>query len=175
VTDRKAFGHWLSGFCDGEACFHLKSCDRKGQLTRRYACSFQLGLRADDLPILQEIKRYFGYGSIRPFRTKSKHPLNFRSKPRFYFYIDGVQANLKAVISHFDSYPLRSRKARDYVVYREAVIFMAEVGRRPRNIRVPGGARRWSKEAERTFLALKRRLEDGRIFKLSASEMKAAS
>lgn len=165
-----AFAHWLSGFSDGEACFHLKGYARKDEPTLKFACAFQIGLRADDLAILQQIQRYFGCGVIRPFRTKSKHPLNFKSKPRFYYNIDGVQNNLRAVVPHFDRYPLRSKKANDYVVWREAVIHLAEVGARPRNIPVPGGARRWSASDERHFLELKRRLEDGRAWKGPADE-----
>ena len=165
MTDLSAFGHWLSGFSDGEACFHLKGYARKDSPMLKFACAFQIGLRADDLSILQQIQRYFGCGTIRPFRTKSTHPLNFKSKPRFYYCIDSVAANLGKVVPHFDRYPLRSKKANDYAVWREAVLFLSEVGARPRNISVPGGARRWSESDEQSFLDLKRRLEDGRSWK----------
>jgi hypothetical protein len=177
-----SFAHWLSGFTDGEACFHLKVLKRKTSERPQLSCAFQIGLRADDLDVLKQIQTYFGCGAIRPFQTKSKKVLP-NAKPSNYFVIDSLQDLFTKVIPHFDAYPLRSKKARDYVIWREAVLLKHEVGLRPRGwlwmgqcserrmgspehpVSLSGRSRRWTEADEQRFIALKHALEEGRKYK----------
>jgi hypothetical protein len=69
--------------------------------------------------------------------------------------------NVTALLPHFDAYPLRARKAADYTIYREGVVYMATVGRPG----CGGGVRRWHDNDNEYFLKLKDRLEEGRRFK----------
>lgn len=114
------FGHWLAGFLDGEGCFSIKT------QSRGYACDLILWVRADDKSIIDEIVTRTGIGSVvfrnhrpaTPNQEYAAHPLvgwSVRRKP-----------DCIALVSLIDRYPLRAKKARDYAVWREAVMLWAE-------------------------------------------------
>jgi hypothetical protein len=52
------FGHWFAGFVDGEGCFLIT------RVGKSYRCIFSLHLRGDDRPILEEIHRNLGIGTV---------------------------------------------------------------------------------------------------------------
>jgi LAGLIDADG endonuclease len=57
------FAHWFAGFVDGEGCFSVRKKNVNGCET--YDCQFSITLRADDKPIILEIKKQLGdIGSI---------------------------------------------------------------------------------------------------------------
>lgn len=159
-----SFGHWFSGFADGEACFHLKAQKRKGQPGFHFACAFSIGLRADDQDILRVIKEYFGCGGLRPLKALTS-PEGIHSNPRVYYSIDTLRDNLRKVLPHFDKYHLRSKKAHDYYIYRQAVLLRHKVASGDRVITGKCGFKRWTSADEQAFFALKEQLEEGRKFK----------
>ena len=57
--DRHDFGNWLSGFCDGEACFVLQADIRHNGAACR--ASIRIELRDDDTEILYLIQSYWPY------------------------------------------------------------------------------------------------------------------
>jgi hypothetical protein len=70
------FGHWLAGFADGEGSFNIGHPKRPAAPS--YNCSFSIGLRIDDLPILEEIERRTGIGRLsvhlqKPDRVTTRH------------------------------------------------------------------------------------------------------
>jgi len=160
-----SFGAWLSGFSDGEACFHLKALKRKGQSTYHFCTTFQILLRADDRGILEEIQKYLKCGTIRPYKLKGSDHGGFSVNPKVVFSVDTLRDNVAHILPQFDRFPLRSKKARDYVLYRRAVLLRVDVTKRKREVHVRGqGARQWSLADEQKFLELKHTLEEGRRY-----------
>ncbi len=107
------FGEHFSGLSDGEGSFGLNTRQRPGYIGNE--AWFKISLRRDDLPMLIAIRQRLGYGSLA--LTKAS---NLASKPTARFeisrHIDAV-----CLTTWFDAYPLMSKKARDYAIWREFV------------------------------------------------------
>lgn len=117
-----AFGHWLSGFTDGEGCFYLGKKTVKRQPNYWQPISvFIIQLRADDLEIIQTIQNYFECGSISHVRGRMTRQ---GDKPKVDYRVYSVTDLSLRVIPHFDKYPLRAKKHRDFVIWKEAVSVM---------------------------------------------------
>jgi hypothetical protein len=65
------FGHWLSGFTDGEGCFHGRVVPSRQKSS--IIVSFSIALRADDLRILEEIRQALGVGGIYPVPSREEN------------------------------------------------------------------------------------------------------
>ena len=98
---------FVTGFTDAEGCFYLAIRNKKG----KYYCepSFIISLHKRDLPILEDIKNFFGVGGVY------KH-----GKDSSKYIITSVK-QLSTVISHFDNYPLITQKYADYYLFKMAV------------------------------------------------------
>ena len=104
-----SFGNWLAGFIAGEGCFRIAS-QKQGNW---YAPSFHLKLRDDDKAILDECARRVGGRVYRMPAYKTSNPgARWCCQSR---------ADCIALASVLDNYPLRNRKAAEYVVWREAL------------------------------------------------------
>lgn len=161
LSDREAFGHWLSGFTDGEGNFHLVRHGKrlKNGPSSGFQASFRLSVRVDDQEIIKAIRDYFGCGNIYPWTNNRGHP---NDKPQVKFQIASAPVLMRAVVPHFDAYPLRAKKARDYVIWREAVEYINRVQQRPRR----GNAARWNSDDIAVMVDLKERLSAERAFSL---------
>lgn len=122
IADRidPAFGNWLAGFVDGEGCFFIGRVVHRntkgGEDYVNYRCAFTLGLRKDDSAILEQIHSTLGIGSMgeRAARGIGVWPMRewkVKSKPE-----------AVVLVEVFDRFPLRAKKARDYALWREAVL-----------------------------------------------------
>lgn len=114
------FGHWFAGFTDGEGCFRIKPTNQG-----TYQCRFSIGLRADDAPILHEIRDSLGFGILVHSGRDSIKQEQWR-----------LEINRKVdtarLVEVFDEFPLRAKKARDFAIWRQAVAVWSSVenGRR---------------------------------------------
>ena len=142
MTLEPAFGHWLAGFVDGEGCFYLKKTD--GQYL---ICAFRVALRLDDRAILEEIQRETGIGQIHVTR-RAKWGSNDQAS-----WSVTRKREVMELARIFDLYPLRSKKARDFVIWRQAVTVWGDK-ERCSNARVDT-PRLWE---------LKAALEGGRVY-----------
>ena len=104
---------WFAGLVDGEGCFLIH---RVG--SRWHSAVFVLNMRADDRPMLEEIRNTLGCGAIyrRPRRQIGHATCAFQV---------GRKKDMLALVRLFDRYPLRSRKRRDYEVWRTFVLLHA--------------------------------------------------
>jgi hypothetical protein len=133
--ERNAFGHWLSGFADGEATFGIRVCG--GKRSMNYSPIFRIALRDDDTEILRLIQSFWGCGTLHfSDNARSKIP---NAKPIAIYGVQRVSSHIGVVVPHFDMFPLRSKKRNDFAVWRKAVELMAEVHARPRVFRKGGG------------------------------------
>jgi hypothetical protein len=120
------FGHWLAGFIDGEGSFVIL----RPTTGNRWSLRFQLTLRADDLPIIEEIHRRTGLGIVFVRGPYGKNP-----NPDAIWLVNKI-AHMRRLVEIFDRYPLRAKKARDFAIWREGVIWRAAT---PFHIRTDSG------------------------------------
>lgn len=108
----EAFAHWFVGLSDGESCFCLNTTVNKWS----FRLAFQIMMRADELPMLEEIRRVLGVGNI----TNTKGNKQYRKHPMANYWVSNKK-ELQKIVRFFDQYPLRSKKANDFQVWRLAV------------------------------------------------------
>lgn len=113
-----SLGHWLAGFADGEGCFVIKA---NGRYKSSYACMFVIGTRADDKPVLELVQSIVGHGTLYDVplyeSTTASRP---GTNPQVRYAVQNKPGCLR-LCEFFDRYPLRSKKAGDYAIWRQAV------------------------------------------------------
>jgi hypothetical protein len=146
-------GYWLAGLIDGEGCFRIQANHSRSHGPKTYATSFALKLRDDDEAILRSIIAVTGIG-------RYAHDSKGRgtSRPCSIWVVD-KRSDCQTLVMLLDRYPLRTRKARDYAVWREAV---AEWCNGERGNRWHG-SRNWSRmeELQGALLAAREYVERG--------------
>jgi DNA modification methylase len=106
-----AFANWFAGFVDGEGCFSVHKKNVNGFET--YDCQFSITLRADDKPIILEIRNNLGgMGSV----ADRPAPKDSNGKPQVRYCISSQKdcQRLRAILEVF---PLRAKKARDFEIW----------------------------------------------------------
>lgn len=115
--DRVSFGHWLSGFVDGEGCFKLNG--RRYSDTMKPFCQFAIALRSDDISVLQNIQSFWQCGRLHfSGNTRCKIP---NAKPTACLSVIKMSDLAEIVVPHFESFPLRAKKAGDFLIWKEAI------------------------------------------------------
>jgi hypothetical protein len=107
---------YITGFCDGEAAF---TYSRAGGSFGLY---FGVKQRADRRQIIEEIQRFFG-GIGYIYHAKEALPTNNSgfTKASTYYRVT-KSSELEIIVSHFDKYPLQSKKKFEaYGIWREMV------------------------------------------------------
>ena len=100
---------WFSGLSDGEGSFCLTR--NRGKWVRG---EYRLNMRADDRPMLEEIKKTLGFGYIKRKNYAGRNPMTE--------FTVSHRKELLALVRLFDQFPLKSRKKNDYQVWRTFVI-----------------------------------------------------
>lgn len=102
--------YYITGFVDGEGSFIITvNPNSKYKTNFRVKATFSIGLHERDLPLLKHIQNYFGVGSV----TK-------QGKNSFQYRVSSIK-ELDLIISHFDKYPLMSKKHADFLLFKQAV------------------------------------------------------
>jgi hypothetical protein len=113
VTD--AFGYWFSGFFDGEGCFYFQNTVRG---VKTVGLKIRVVQRIDDRSVLEHIEKQIGCGWIVDNEYKSdKH----QTKPWSDFRITKIADLAEVVVPLFDRYPLLTKKAYEFSLWRSAV------------------------------------------------------
>ncbi len=149
-----AFGHWFAGFVDGEGHFGMS---RRGVNGTGYACSFSLIVRADDAEVMEKIHRWLGVGRLYRYKFIRRKD-QYANNPRCELHVT-KREEVRKLIDIFDRFPLRAKKARDYRIWREAVLLWAD--RKSHR----GGAGRSAHPVQSRLAELKAELEAARTFK----------
>lgn len=126
--DRDSFGHWLSGFTDGEGHFSLFMATKKGVSFGQPTTAFRIGLRDDDSEILKMIQSFWQCGTLftRTNAWPDKH-YSRRRRPQTIFQVGSTMDLMETIVPHFIRYPLMAKKARDFVIWRQGVELSALV------------------------------------------------
>src|ERR1700722_13599943 len=114
VTD--AFGYWFSGFFDGEGCFYFQNTAGG---VRTVVLKIRVVQRGDDRGALEYIQKQIGCGRIVDNQYRSE---KYRStKPWSDFCITRIADLAEVVVPLFDRYPLHTKKAQEFSLWRSAV------------------------------------------------------
>ena len=106
--ENKLDPRWVTGFSDGEGCFHLSiTKNEKMRVGWEIQLKFSIGLSSFDRTLLEQIKNLFSVGSI----NKQAQFIVFR--------VQSIN-ELKIIFDHFDKYPLITRKLEDYLLFKQA-------------------------------------------------------
>ena len=107
--------YYVTGFTDGEGCFFIGiNSDPNYRTGYRVKAIFQIGLHIKDITLLEQIQLFFGVGKITKLGPESVQ-----------FRISSIE-DLNFIISHFENYPLLTRKQYDYLLFKEAINLMKE-------------------------------------------------
>ncbi len=152
--DRDEFGHWLSGFVDGEGCFRLAT-QAKSTTNHSRSAVFKIGLRSDEREIIEQIRSYFGIGTISEFHPKAN------PNPMALYGVNRSDQLKNIIVPHFEKHPLRAKKKRDFEIWRMGVELLFSV----RNRKCDSHGRKWRSEEIEEFAYLESTLKNQRQFK----------
>ena len=101
---------YVTGFSDGEACFHIAIGKNIKYKNGFYVNpGFSIVLHKKDKILLEKIQAYFG--GIGTLKTNNK----------IVEYRIFSMKDLKVIIDHFDNYPLITKKQIDYMLFKETL------------------------------------------------------
>jgi hypothetical protein len=124
VDEDPAFWDWFAGFVDGEGCFAIAVSHSTG---REYPQPFfKIAVRADERPILEEIRDRLGCGRVRvhvPGASTSNLQLKFEMSSI---------ADCQRLVEVLTAHPLRAKKRHDFETWAEAVAEKRDNGTSPR-------------------------------------------
>ena len=134
--------YYITGFSDGEACFHISVLKNKNYKTG-YAVLpiFSIQLHIKDHPLLEQIKNYFQVGTLLVKSNKTGNATVIYS-------IQSIKDINNYIIPHFDKYPLLTKKRADYLLFKEIINLM-------------NNSRHLNLEGLREILALKASMNKG--------------
>lgn len=128
--DKDSFGHWLSGFVDGEGCFGIYCYGKKKGSEFDFGLlsfEFSIQLREDDRDILEEIQRYFNCGTIAEgSRRKARAEGKVNARDQVKFCCRKVSDIVGIIVPNFNKYPLRAKKKSDFEIWKRAVLLQVE-------------------------------------------------
>jgi len=108
--------NYIVGLTDGEGCFYINLTERdktkNPKAHIRVKSHFYIKLRADDLTVLEKVRKYLKFGFIYFQKEKRKnHSACYR------FEVNSNTDKLK-LIEFFNRYPLHSpKKKRDFEIF----------------------------------------------------------
>ncbi len=108
---------YVSGFVDGEGSFLVSFQQRSKMKTGiEVRPSFTLSQHQRNQLIVNWLKEFFGCGSVRFNRSDQTYKYEVRS----------LRDLTKIIIPHFDQFPLRTSKLKDYLVFKNICALMGE-------------------------------------------------
>ena len=109
--------NWITGFTDGEGCFHVSINRLSGMsLGWQVLPEFRIVQHEKDEAVLYKIKNYFNFGDVKINRTDSHGT-------RKEFRVRGMD-NLNKLIEFFNKYPLSTSKVNDFKIFSEIIQMM---------------------------------------------------
>lgn len=111
-----SFLNWFAGFVDGEGCFSVHTKTSTGYET--YDCQFSLSLRRDDEPIIREIHRRLGIGTVALRDRSDEQRPNTNPQVR---YCISAKADCLRLVEILRAAPLRAKKAQDFELWCDAL------------------------------------------------------
>lgn len=113
----KLDAEWITGFVDGEGCFHV-GINKHSEMSSGFQVlpEFTVVQHERDVQVLHALKSHFGCGVVR-----SNHG------DRMAYRVRGVDQLRQHIVPHFTKHPLQTRKRQDFIKF-ERVLRMMEAG-----------------------------------------------
>lgn len=110
-------GEYIAGFIDGEGCFTIViSKHQTKKLGVDARLTFQIEVRSDDLPIIQDIQETLGCGRIYHLSYE-----RYGWNPHVELKVSAFQDITDKLIPFLTKYPLRAKKRLSYAYFLQAV------------------------------------------------------
>ena len=111
----KLDAQWITGFVDGEGCFHV-GINLHKEMTAGFQVlpEFTVVQHKRDVQILQALKAHFGCGVVR-----------VNHGDRMAYRVRGQQHLLEHIVPFFVKHPLKTKKNIDFLKFRDIVLMMA--------------------------------------------------
>ena len=106
---------WVSGFVDGEGCFHV-GINSHPEMSSGFQVlpEFTVVQHERDVQVLHALKAYFGCGVVRR-----------NHGDRMAYRVRGKEHLLQHIIPFFEKHPLKTRKRQDFLKFRRILLKMA--------------------------------------------------
>lgn len=106
---------YITGFTDGEGCFSVSFSHRKKMnFGIEVRPSFSVSQNRRNLEIIKEFRNFFGCGGIRFSKIDQNYKYEVRS----------LENLVKVIIPHFQKYPLRTSKEKDFNLFTQICSLM---------------------------------------------------
>lgn len=161
--DRVSFGHWLSGFTDGEGHFSVTLHKTKVSNTVSPRTCFVITLRSDDAEALRLIQSYWRCGTVNNLNNYSKS----NGKPQTRYEVNSINDLKYMIVPHFVKYPLYAKKAREFLIWKEAVELQHSwfFRQRPHGTNGHFRGQKWTAEELARFEVLSKLTREQRAYK----------
>ena len=110
----KLDAQWITGFVDGEGCFHV-GINPHEEMTARFQVlpEFTVVQHERDAQVLFALKAYFGCGVVR-----TNHG------DRMAYRVRGAKHLLERIVPFFVKHPLKTKKNIDFLKFRDVLLLM---------------------------------------------------
>lgn len=111
----KLSADWITGFVDGEGCFHV-GVSKHSEMSTGYQVlpEFTVVQHERDVQVLHALKKHFGCGVVR---TNHGDRMAYRVRKRDHL--------MKHVVPFFMKHPLKTKKRLDFIKFRKVLLKMS--------------------------------------------------
>ena len=111
----KLSAEWITGFVDGEGCFHVGIAKHSDMSTGfQVLLEFTVVQHERDVQVLHALKKHFGCGVVRR-----------NHGDRMAFRVRKQEHLLKHVVPFFMKHPLKTKKRLDFIKFRKVLLKMS--------------------------------------------------
>ena len=116
ISNTKLCPHWITGFCDAESSFSLRTAKNSSRKSGwRVSPIFIIELDSKDLILLKRIQEFFGVGVV-----------SVRNNGMAVYSVKSFSDITHVIIPHFNNYPLLTQKKADFILFSNAVQLLNE-------------------------------------------------
>jgi hypothetical protein len=116
ISNTKLCPHWITGFCDAESSFSLRTAKNSSRKSGwRVSPIFIIELDSKDLILLKRIQEFFGVGVV-----------SVRNNGMAVYSVQSFSDITHVIIPHFNNYPLLTQKKADFILFSNAVQLLNE-------------------------------------------------
>ncbi len=118
--ERLGMSYWISGFVDGEGCFTISIINNPTtRFGKQIFPEFVITQGAKSLKTLEDIKKFFGCGSIILNKRYDNHNENL-----YRYCVRSIKDLQNNIIPFFEKFKLKTLKFKDFLIFKKVVMMM---------------------------------------------------